>query len=180
MNQKNSSTSAPIIRQRRNADISEAAESLVEVHATDGYPVEGVDQPEAWLTPPGLIQAWVAELDGHIVGHVAISRSNGEEAVSLWLKHGQGIEEKTAVMARLFVIRGARKSSIGERLVGAATEYAEQKGVRLVLDVMAKDMAAIRLYERLGWQKLGPTTHTYGDGDRTDAVCYVSPMASAA
>ncbi|QQM42731.1 GNAT family N-acetyltransferase [Streptomyces liliifuscus] len=180
MNQKNFSTSAPIIRPRRDLDIPEAAAALVEVHATDGYPVEGVDHPEVWLTPPGLIQAWIAELEGSVVGHVAVSRSNGEEAVSLWLKHGQGIEEKTAVMARLFVIRGARKSAIGERLVRAATEYAEQKGTRLVLDVMAKDTAAIRLYERLGWQKLGLTTHAYGDGGRTDAVCYASPATSAA
>ena len=54
-------------------------------------------------------------------------------------------------------------------------EYADEQGLRLVLDVMAKDTAAMRLYEALGWQRIGVSKHTYGDGQQTDAICYVSP-----
>ena len=54
-------------------------------------------------------------------------------------------------------------------------EFAKRQGLRLVLDVMTKDTDAIRLYERLGWARIGETTHRYGDGLRTPAVCYVSP-----
>lgn len=43
---------------------------------------------------------------------------------------------------------------------------------------MTKDDAAIRLYERLGWQPIRTATHTFGDGQQTDAVCYVSPAVS--
>ncbi len=57
----------------------------------------------------------------------------------------------------------------------AATRHAEEENLRLVLDVMTKDVAAIRLYERLGWQRLGTTTHTYGEGQQTEAVCFASP-----
>jgi ribosomal protein S18 acetylase RimI-like enzyme len=46
-----------------------------------------------------------------------------------------------------------------------------------VLDVMTKDTAAIRLYERLGWQKIGEASHHFGDGQRTAALCFVSPEA---
>ncbi|WP_329036132.1 GNAT family N-acetyltransferase [Streptomyces sp. NBC_01725] len=169
--------SIPRIRPRHESDITDAATALVQVHATDGYPVEGVRDPKAWLTPPGFIQAWIAEFDGRIVGHVAISRPRDEAAVSLWLEAGHGSEDKTAVLARLFVIRDARKRAVGEQLMRAASEYANDIGIRLVLDVMAKDTAAIRLYERLGWQKLGLTTHDYGDGQHAEASCYVSPGA---
>ncbi|MGW6461783.1 GNAT family N-acetyltransferase [Streptomyces sp. NPDC055078] len=167
--------SGPVIRPRLEVDILEAAAALVEVHSTDGYPVEGVDQPEEWLTPPGLIHAWVAEVDRRIVGHVAISRPNGEDAVSCWLQQGEGAKEETAVLARLFVLQEARGNTVGALLVCAATEHAQGAGIRLVLDVMEKDTAAIRLYERLGWQKLGVTTHVYGDAKSAKAVCYVSP-----
>jgi GNAT superfamily N-acetyltransferase len=175
----NAHSASPIIRTRRDSDIPGAAIGLVEVHAKDGYPVEGVDQPTTWLTPPSLIKSWVAELDGRIVGHVSLTRPNGEDAVSLWLNRGQGTEEETAVLARLFVIPDARKMAVGERLVHTATDYATERNMRLVLDVMAKDAAAIRLYERLGWERLGVTTHTYGEECQTAAICYVSPAPRA-
>ncbi|MEV7143245.1 GNAT family N-acetyltransferase [Streptomyces tauricus] len=165
----------PVIRTRRESDVPGAANALVEVHATDGYPVEGVRDPESWLTPPNVIHAWIAEFHGRTVGHIAISQPNGEDAVTLWLKQGNGSEQKTAVLARLFVVRDVRRMAVGERLVRAASEYAERMGIRLVLDVMAKDVAAIRLYERLGWRKLGRTNHTFGDGQQAQALCYVSP-----
>ncbi|MFE6485841.1 GNAT family N-acetyltransferase [Streptomyces sp. NPDC057757] len=174
-----SEENSPIIRPRRENDVPCAATALVEVHAADGYPVEGVHDPESWLTPADAISAWVAEFEGRVIGHVSISWANGEDAVSLWLKQGKGSRERTAVLARLFVVPAARGKAVGERLVQAATEHAERIGVRLVLDVMAKDAAAIRLYERLGWRKLGVTTHTYGDGQQIEAVCYVSPALSA-
>ena len=91
------------IRSRRDSDIPGAAKALVKVHESDGYPVEGVDEPEAWLTPPEVLQAWIAELDGHVVGHVALSHPNGEDAVSLWLDQSDTAESEVAVLARLFV-----------------------------------------------------------------------------
>jgi ribosomal protein S18 acetylase RimI-like enzyme len=46
-----------------------------------------------------------------------------------------------------------------------------------VLDVMAKDAAAIKLYERLGWTRIGTTDHAAGNGNLVPASCYVSPHA---
>jgi len=155
--------------------VPEAAEALVKVHAKDGCPVEGVDHPEAWLTPPEVLAAWVAVLDEQIVGHVALSRPSGEEAVSLWLDQSQDSEAQVAVLARLFVTPEARHGAIGERLMQAATTYAHERDLRLVPEVMAKDVTAMRLYERLGWRRIGTTEHAYGDGRQIDAVCYVSP-----
>ncbi|MGI5195606.1 GNAT family N-acetyltransferase [Streptomyces sp. CA-288835] len=80
-----------------------------------------------------------------------------------------------AVGARLFVAPEARHEGLGERLMQAANTYARERGLRVVLDVMAKDTAAIRLYERLGMQRIGTSRHAYGDGKQIEAICYVSP-----
>ncbi|MDQ0600578.1 ribosomal protein S18 acetylase RimI-like enzyme [Streptomyces canus] len=165
------------VRPFEEVDLGEAASALVEVHSTDGYPVEGVEQPEAWLRSDDVIAAWVAELDGSVVGHVAIMRPRGEDAVSLWMQESGDSEDQIAVLARLFVVKAARKHAAGERLMRAAMSYGNEHGIRLVLDVMTKDSAAIRLYERLGWREIGRAPHHYGDGQSIDAVCYVAPSS---
>ena len=40
---------------------------------------------------------------------------------------------------------------------------------------MTKDAAATRLYERLGWRRIGTTKHDDGHGHTVDAYCYVGP-----
>ncbi|MFG1810049.1 GNAT family N-acetyltransferase [Streptomyces sp. NPDC049040] len=166
---------SPIVRAVQDADIAGAAAALVEVHATDGYPVEGVERPKEWIRSSAVAQAWVAEIDRRIVGHVAVMNSRGEDAVALWHARSASDEAHVGVLARLFVVREARGRAVGETLVRAAMDYARQRSMRLVLDVMTKDAAAIRLYERMGWLAIGRTTHRYGDGRQIAAVCYVSP-----
>lgn len=168
---------SPVIRPIEEEDVPDAAAALVQVHSTDGYPVEGIDRPTEWLKPPGVIQAWVAVLDGRIVGHVAIMRPRGEDAVSIWQKQSGEDGAHIGVLARLFVLRDARKHSAGASLMRSAMDYAQDHDLRLVLDVMTKDEAAIRLYERLGWHFIGGASHQYGDGQRIQAVCYVWPAS---
>ncbi|MGW9246204.1 acetyltransferase [Streptomyces badius] len=43
-----------------------------------------------------------------------------------------------------------------------------------MLEVLTKDAAAIRLYENLGWQRIGEAVHTF-EGKQVDAVCFVAP-----
>jgi len=64
---------------------------------------------------------------------------------------------------------------LGKQLVRATSAYADERGLRLVLDVMEKDAAAIRLYERLGWRRISTTWHDSGRGEDVPAYCYVSP-----
>ncbi|CAM5447995.1 GNAT family N-acetyltransferase [Streptomyces griseorubiginosus] len=165
------------VRPFEDSDLADAAAALIDVHATDGYPVEGVDEPEAWLRSADVIASWVGELDGVVVGHVAIMHPHGEDAVSLWMQQSGDKEDQIAVLARLFVVKSARKHAVGERLMQAAMEHAKGHRLRLVLDVMTKDTAAMRLYERLGWREIGRASHHYGNGQSIDAVCYVAPQA---
>jgi ribosomal protein S18 acetylase RimI-like enzyme len=164
-----------VIRPRISTDIASAASALMTVHSTDGYPVEGVAQPEKWLSPVGLLSAWVAVIDDRVVGHVAVAQPSTEEAVALWIERSGASSDSVGVLARLFVLPEARKKSVGELLVRATTEYAGNHGLRLVLDVMTKDRSAIRLYERLGWQQIGNIAHHFGEGQQIDALAYVSP-----
>ncbi|MFJ3253879.1 GNAT family N-acetyltransferase [Streptomyces sp. NPDC086771] len=163
------------VRPRESGDLAGAATVLTAVHESDGYPVEGVKDPEAWLSPEGLLAAWVAELDGNVVGHVAInSPQPGDEVARLWREKSGDDDSCIGILARLFVACEARKASAGKHLMEAATAYARERHLRLVLEVLTKDAAAIRLYERLGWQRIGETVHTF-DGQRADAVCFVAP-----
>ena len=164
-----------LVRVMQDADVPAAAGALTEVHRSDGYPVEGVRQPEAWLTPPEVMRSWVAEVGGRIVGHVALMHPHGEDAVRLWQQKSGEEESQLAVLARLFVVREARKLAAGTALMQAAMNFAREASVRLVLDVMIKDEAAIRLYERLGWRQIGEASHQFGEGQEIPALCYVWP-----
>ncbi len=167
-----------VIRPFEPTDLPGAAAALAEVHATDGYPVEGVAHPEAWLRSDHVLASWVAAVGGDIVGHVAVMRPNGEAAVSLCAERC-GVEERhIGVLARLFVVRQARKQALGERLVRTAMAYGVRHGRRLVLDVLVKDTAAIRLYDRLGWLRTGRAEHRFGAGRHMEAICYVAPGTS--
>ncbi|WP_097867530.1 GNAT family N-acetyltransferase [Streptomyces sp. rh34] len=150
------------IRLRARGDLSQAASALVAVHEVDGYPVEGVEDPERWLSPPELLAAWVAELSGRVVGHVAVSGTHGG---------------RTGVLERLFVLPEARQRRAGERLIRAAEEYAQDQNLSLELEVLAKDEAAIRLYRRLGWSETGQREHKLDTGDAHPALTFMAPRA---
>jgi GNAT superfamily N-acetyltransferase len=164
-----------IIRERTPADLPAAADALIEIHRTDGYPVEGVADPIAWLTGPTLLRAWVAELAGCIVGHVAISEPGTDDAAPRIWREQSGETTPTLVLGRLFVLPDARGHAVGRRLLEAARDESRTRGTRLTLDVMAKDTAAIALYERLGWRRTGETRHDDGTGHGHPALAYVSP-----
>lgn len=170
------------VRIRESADLDACVEALVEVHAADGYPVEGVDHPQQWLTPPGLLQAWVAVMDDQVVGHNALSAPPSDDAAAkMWSQQSASIanpppqQMRVAVMERLFVLPTAQGYGLGKRLTNAALDYAREHDLRPVLEVMAKDKAAIHLYEQMGWQYLGRTEHTFGEYQRIPAYCYVFP-----
>lgn len=165
-----------IIRDRGPADLPPIADVLVEVHRSDGYPVEGVDDPIAWLTGAHLRRAWVALRDNDIVGHVAVSEPQPDDAaVQLWKARPENNADLLAIVGRLFVHPNARGNAIGERLMRHVAHYADDNGLRLLLDVMDKDTAAIHLYQRLGWQPIGTTRHPTGRGDTVPATCFVLP-----
>jgi hypothetical protein len=87
------------------------------VHSTDGCTVEAVAEPAGWLKSTGLLNAWVTELDGQIVGRIAVSEPQpGDDAARLWLDQSDDKVKEVVVLGRRFVKRLARGRSIGEQL----------------------------------------------------------------
>jgi GNAT superfamily N-acetyltransferase len=129
------------VRPRSAADLPACVAALRAVHDADAYPLNWPDDPIAWFTPPGMAQAWVAELTpGTIAGHVAV----------------QGGE-----VTRLFVTPAARRRAVGTALVRAATAWAADRGVGLGLEVADEQgSAAVAFYAATGWRH----THTTDAG----------------
>ena len=121
----------------------------MEVHVADRYPISWPSDPARWLSPPGLLRAWVVEHQSAMVGHVAIA----------------GCESSTLV-SRLFVAPSARKQAIGRRLLGHAQTWAMRSGCAVMLEVAELgDGAAIALYERAGWQHTRSTEASWRTPD---------------
>ncbi|MFE7761679.1 GNAT family N-acetyltransferase [Streptomyces sp. NPDC057438] len=171
-------SAAPHVRCRVDGDLDGCAEVLAEVHDRDGYPVDWPERPGAWLTPPSLLAAWVAQLDGRIAGHVGLARSGaGDAAPGLWSERTGVGADRTAVVSRLFVAPSARGRGLGASLLARAGAEARRRGLHPVLDVAASDTAAAALYERLGWEFLATVEQRWGP-DRTVSVrCYAAAVS---
>ena len=100
-----SKTDDRLIRPRRPDDLDALADVLVRVHALNGYPVEGVEHPRAWLTPPRQLAAWTALVSDTPVGRIALVKANrDDDAAAMWLRsQAGGGARSVAILVRLFV-----------------------------------------------------------------------------
>jgi GNAT superfamily N-acetyltransferase len=150
------------IRNREAGDVPRCIDALAEVHEVDRYPIVWPEDPAKWLSPSNLLDAWIAERSGVIVGHVVLVA--GGDAPDGLPSHGQPL----ATVKRLFVTPTARRQGIGERLLAHIRAWAAGSGWSLILDVAAPGSgAAIALYERAGWRHTSsaPADWTTPDGD---------------
>lgn len=114
-------------------------------------PSEVVVRSRQSSDPPGMLQAWVAELsEGVIAGHLALQEvsSTGEVGAPA---------HACAEVARLFVAPAARRRTVASALLDRAAEWVDDRGYRLTLHVVdIQQSAAIAFYESTGWRH----THT--------------------
>lgn len=160
------------VRPREERDLDACARLLVAVHAHDGYPVEGVADPRGWLALGDQGQAWVAAAGERIVGHIGLGPDADDGAAAAWKAWNGRDGHRVASISRLFVAPGARRHGVARALMARAAEAARVRDWALVLDVMEKDRAAIRLYERTGWVRIGKLPHEFGGGKRVPALVY--------
>jgi len=166
-------TNLPVIRRRRDSDITALTSILVRVYALDGYPVEGVSDPAAWLRHPRELQSWTAEVNDEPIGQVTLtSASADDDAAKLWCQNTGRDVANLAIPVRLFIAPEHRRIGAARLLMKAAIDHASAIGSSVAFDVMAKDREAIRLYEQLGARRLGEIPHHYGDGLAEPALVY--------
>jgi ribosomal-protein-alanine N-acetyltransferase len=147
----------PIIRARTDADLDACVAELAEVHRTDGYPTRWPSDPADWLTPSGMLAAWVAVNadDDGILGHVVLERLSSAK-LSDMVRAAAGVpDDRIGYVGRLFTAVSARGRGVGRLLFEPLLSTAKELGLRPALDVLADAGPAIALYERLGWQRIG-------------------------
>jgi GNAT superfamily N-acetyltransferase len=152
-----------LIRTKLPSDDDACVAVMERTHAVDGYPRYWPAKPDRFLRANGETDAWVAELDGRVVGQVALHRAEGEREDGL---------------ARLLVHPDVRGRGVGRALVRTATARAHATGRRPVLDVLQSTTGPARLYESEGWTRLGPTSldlSGYGDVPPLQLWVYLAP-----
>jgi GNAT superfamily N-acetyltransferase len=162
------------IRVRTAADVAACVAMLRRVHEVSGYPSFWPGDPGGWITPPGMIAAWVAEHDGQIAGHVLLIR--GLRLACLLRATGLDADELGGV-ARLYVDPAFRRLGLARGLLDTAADVAVAHGLLPVLDVVADSRPAIALYEQAGWRLActQPAWWTDPDGSTPTIRCYLLP-----
>ena len=147
------------IRLRTEADVPALLAALKATHEVDRYPVLPNHVSQQWLLEGDDGVAWVADLDGDVVGHVAVADDDRNRAA--------------LSVHRLFVAPKARGFGLASALLTTVETYAEVLGDDLYLEVVAHNTDAISLYERRGWQRYGSYTATWSAPDGTHPVIYL-------
>jgi GNAT superfamily N-acetyltransferase len=164
-----------IVRPRRDDDLSSCVALATLVHAEDDYPPRMADDLSAFISSPDAIAAWVAEIDGAIVGHVALHRRTSDEAMVLAAAaSGRPVSDLT-VVARLLVSPPARRRGVARSLLATAVHAARNRGLRPMLDVATRLEPAIRLYEANGWRRIGTVTLQFWSEDPLEEFVYLAP-----
>ena len=163
------------IRRRRRKDLGACARLLRVVFSEGQYPIYWPDAPRAWLDGEDVIDAWVVERQGEILGHVAISKVGLDAVSALRWREITGQEpSELAGISRFFVRPRVRGQGIGAALLDVAVAEIRARGLIPVLDVVSAGKDAIKLYEDRGWRlraiyPWGETT------DRLQIFYYASP-----
>jgi GNAT superfamily N-acetyltransferase len=161
-----------IVRDRQDDDIG-ACERLAEAtRLHDRYPASPGDSARSFLCHPDALGAWVAELDSTVIGHVALHPATSTAVMTLACDRLKVTPGQIAVIARLLVLPRQRGRGAGRSLLTAAATRARALRLRPVLDVDMNLTAAIALYERAGWQRIGVTDVGLPDGTSLHEAVY--------
>ncbi|KQT94851.1 hypothetical protein ASG49_02610 [Marmoricola sp. Leaf446] len=133
------------------------AHLLAEQQPTSHYPLRWpLPFPvEDFLVRPGEHAAWVAERDGAVLGHVAVT-APGDELAARFAATLPGVRpDELAAVSVLFVALASRGLGLGGRLLDTAVAHVRAAGRVPVLDVVPTHAGAVALYRRRGWREVG-------------------------
>lgn len=166
---------ALVVRRRVAADTDELVRIAEVVQERDGYPGRRPRDLRRFLVSDDALDAWVAECDGAIAGHVALHR---ESLPVVMEKAGEAVgrgDRELAVVARLIVDPVARGRGAGRALLETGAEAARARGLHPILDVVTHYDAANALYRSCGWHNLGVVEMVFRDGTTLHSYVYVAP-----
>ncbi len=168
------------VRPRHDGDLDGLAEELRLVAKADGYPSRWPGDPVAWVRGRDVPQAWVASAGDVVVGQVLLRRPGDDPPARMHADASLADVNACAVVERMFVTPVARGRGLGEALLLAAWQEASSRNLHAVLDVVSTNLAAVRLYRRLGWRYLGDYEYVFGDGGPDELLhCFAAPAPTA-
>lgn len=169
-----------VVRARAGGDVPALVDVLAAQQARSRYPMRWpLPYPvERFVVRGGDEAAWVAELDGSVVGHVAVASAGEDAAAFLAALPGRRAAELTLV-STLFVAEAARGAGVGRRLLEVAVSWARARGRLPVLDVVPLNAAAVGVYRRGGWIEVGRARPSWLPDDAADVLLMVLPDVGA-
>ncbi|NHN56975.1 GNAT family N-acetyltransferase [Calidifontibacter sp. DB0510] len=100
-------------------------------------------------------RAWVAEVDGDVAGHVAVTTVVDDDFSRTWSSAvGRPVDELGCVSV-LFAGIDYQGMGIGRALLDTAEDYLLAQGRTPVLDVVQSHSAAAAVYAHRGWRLVG-------------------------
>jgi GNAT superfamily N-acetyltransferase len=164
-----------IVRERTEGDLDVCEAIARTVHEKDGYPVYLPGDLRSFLASSDALGAWVAEIGGSVVGHVALHRRSSDAVMKVATDFTELPADRFGVVARLLVAPEARRHGVGRALLRTAVESAASRGLRPMLDVVIQHGAAVHLYEEAGWIRAGETVVQFGKGNSVRELVFVGP-----
>ena len=124
-------------------------------------------------------RAWVArDAASCIRGHVALHGVGDGAGSDLWTDASGFGPERMLALNRLFVSPAYRRQRLGEVLMTVATRHAHDHGAQPVLNVAQDSVAAVRLYERQGWRRVGEWELALDGQTRLPLFAFLGPAAT--
>ena len=147
-----------------------------EVQANDGYPGKRPRDLRAFLLADDALGAWVADLDGQVVGHVALHATSLPVVMDRARQAlGAASDDELAVVARLIVDPRKRRIGAGRALLEYAARAAQHRQRHAILDVVTRYEAANALYTATGWMNAGEVEMRFANGTVLLSYVYVAP-----
>ncbi|MDQ4091534.1 MAG: GNAT family N-acetyltransferase [Actinomycetota bacterium] len=147
----------------------------VAVQELDGYPGRPPKDFRAFMRSSDALSTWVAEYDGAIAGHVALSPSDFPVVVKTAARALDVDISALAVVARLIVDPRRRRAGVGRALLETAAADARRRGLHPVLDVVTRFDPAVAFYRSCGWRNAGEVTLAFDDGEELQSYVFVGP-----
>jgi ribosomal protein S18 acetylase RimI-like enzyme len=134
--------SGPDIRPLERADVADVVAFFDRVPEGDQTffkePVDGAATVESWLAETRSIRLLARDLDGAVIGYVAVIRGVG------WSSHVGEL--------RLVVEPDRRGEGVGRKLARAGLAAAVEAGLtKVVVEVVAEQVSTIALFQQLGF-----------------------------
>jgi GNAT superfamily N-acetyltransferase len=149
-----------VVRRRDRADLPALVEVLTAQREEARYPLRWpLPFPaEDFVWRSSDLEGWVAEVDGRVAGHVAVQAvddvfSPGDLGHAWSSGHGRPVTE-LGIMGTLFVDPAVRGRGVGRALHDVSVGWLRERSLAPCLDVVPVHVAALVMYERLGWTEV--------------------------